>query len=102
MSEDYVETLEKLMIGEEGLLIKLRLGEGLQKSKVQEICQVLTFLRDDWFEKDVIPKRAAELFVDFYAAMESSVGLYSEEKEKEIMDAADQIMDLIRQCVQVQ
>lgn len=51
MEEEGMEFLERSMIGEGGLLIALRLGEGLQKEKVKDICQVLTQLHDDWFEK---------------------------------------------------
>ncbi|WP_261363806.1 hypothetical protein [Neobacillus rhizophilus] len=41
------------------------------------------------------------MFVDFYAAAYSSLGLYNEEVQIKIEDAVDKIMDTIRKCVDV-
>ncbi|MBW5470330.1 hypothetical protein GPJ61_21115 [Brevibacillus formosus] len=98
MSEK-LEVLEELLLGEEGLLISLRLGDGLNQKRVDEVCNILAELEVDWSGKDFIPKKAADLFVDLYPAMESSCGLYDENEGQEIMDAADKIMDRIRGCI---
>lgn len=100
MESDQIDLLEKLFIADNGLLTLLSMGHGLQKEKVKEICDVLTILHDQWRNKEVIPKKAAELFADFYFNVESSLRLYDEEKQIEIMDAAYQIRDRILQCVQ--
>jgi hypothetical protein len=96
---DKLELLKELLLGEGGLLISLRLGDGLNKEKVQKICDVLTELASDWQSKDLIPKKAANLFVDIYPVMESACDLYDENEVLEIMDAADKIVDRIRDCI---
>ncbi len=94
-----VMTLEKLLLSEDGILVLLRLGDGLNIDKVDSICKLLKELSIDWEQCDFIPRKAVDLFVDFYPAMESVCSLYSEEEQTIIMDAADKIMDLIRECI---
>lgn len=96
---DKLELLDELLLGEDGLLISLRLGDGLNKEKVDKVCDVLNKLAGDWADENSIPKKAVDLFVDFYPAMESSCGLYNEHEALEIMNAADRIMDRIRDCI---
>jgi len=101
MANDKLAYLEELLLNDEGLLISLRLGNGLNMEKIDLICGILKELSDEWKKDDVIPKKAANLFVDFYQAIESSCGLYNDEKQIQIMNAADKIMDLIRECVEI-
>ncbi|MFC4801859.1 hypothetical protein ACFPA1_21235 [Neobacillus sp. GCM10023253] len=96
-----VDRLEELLLGDDGLLISLRLGYGLQSEKVVQIIEVLHYLSEEWSESDYIPKKAASMFADFYAAAYSSLGLYNEEVQIKIKDAVDKIMDAIRKCVNV-
>jgi len=96
---DNIEKLEELFLGDDGLLISLRLGNGLNMKKVDEIIKILKVLSKEWANQNYIPKRAAEIFIDFYPAMESVCGLYSDDESTNIMDVADKILDLIRDCV---
>ncbi|AEV68911.1 hypothetical protein [Acetivibrio clariflavus] len=97
--ENKLMVLEELLLSDNGLLVSLRLGDGLKQDKVEMICKLLEELAKDWASIDCIPKKAVDLFIDFYPAMESSCGLYNEEEQVLIMDVADKIMDLIRECV---
>jgi hypothetical protein len=99
MKIDNIKKLEELLLGDAGLLIALRLGNGLNIRKADEIIKILETLSNEWADKDYIPKKAAELFIDFYPAMESACGLYSDNESINIMDVADKIVDLIRDCV---
>lgn len=99
MKNSKLEKLEELLLSEDGLLVSLRLGNGLDQEKVENICCVLNELQVEWEDCDYIPKKAADIFIDFYPAMESSCGLYSEDESDKIIDSADKIMDLIRDCV---
>jgi hypothetical protein len=94
-----VDTLENLILGDDGLLISLRLGYGLKSEKVSEIIDVLDHLSEEWAESEYIPKKAAGMFADFYLAAYGSLGLYNEEEGLKIEDAVDKIMDSIRKCV---
>lgn len=99
--DNKLELLEELLLGDNGLLISLRLAGGLNNDKVDKVCEVLDKLASDWEDQDTIPKKAADLFIDFYPAMESVCGLYEEDEVVEIMNAADKIMDRIRDCIVV-
>ena len=91
--------LEELLLSEDGLLIQLRLGNGLDEEKVERICCVLEELKVEWRDSDCIPRKAVDIFVDFYPAIESTCDLYSEEVSLKIMDIADKVMDKIRECI---
>ncbi|OCA90486.1 hypothetical protein A8F94_00940 [Bacillus sp. FJAT-27225] len=93
-----IETLEELLLGNTGLLISLRMGDGVQQVKVSQIIEVIDHLSEEWAESESIPKKAANLFVDLYAAAYSTLGLYSEEEMIRIEDAVDKIMDSVRKC----
>jgi len=94
-----IDLLEDLLLGEDGLLVSLRQGDGLDTEKVDKICNLLECMENKWKDSRLIPKKAAELFVDLCPVMESSCGLYDENEVLEIMDAADRIMVRIRGCL---
>lgn len=94
-----MEFLEQLLIGEDGMLLSLRMGEGLQEKKVQQIIDVLVKLSKEWSGSDCIPKKALDLFIDIFPVMQSSCDWYSEEETIKIMNAADRIIDSIRDCI---
>ncbi len=93
-----LEKLEILLLSENGLIIKLRMGEGLDSNLVDEICETLSILKDEWKNSLFIPKKAVDMFVDFYPAMESCIGLYDQFESDKIMLVTDRIMDSIREC----
>lgn len=99
MLDKHIEVLENKLFDDNGLLIKLRLGKGLDESKVKEICDSLSELIDELKNVDYIPKRLALIFVDLYSAVESTCSLYNEEEINKIMDFADIIMNLVRECL---
>ncbi|MFT8352783.1 hypothetical protein [Clostridium saccharoperbutylacetonicum] len=94
-----LDIFEQLLLADDGLLTSLRLGYGLKKDKVESVCDILEKLSEEWRGENSIPKKAVDLFIDFYPTIESACGLYSENEAINIMDAADKIMDLIRECV---
>lgn len=96
---DNLELLEELLIGNDGLLISLRMAEGLNKEKAEQIYKVLADLAVDWKDQNYIPKKAVDLFIDIYPVMLNQSDYYSEEKAIEILDCMDKIIDLIRRCI---
>ncbi|WP_066308949.1 hypothetical protein [Bacillus sp. FJAT-29814] len=94
-----LDLLEELLLGDDGLLIKIRSADGLDKEKAEQIYKVLTDLALEWKDRDSIPKKAADLFIDIYPAMLNQSDYYSEEKAIEIMDCCDKMLDLIRRCI---
>ncbi|WP_244209307.1 hypothetical protein [Paenibacillus ferrarius] len=96
---ELLENLEEVLIGDEGVLISLRMGDGLNKGKVEEACTILDKLAIMWSETDSIPKKAVDLFINIYPVLMTSQEHYSEHEAREIMDAADQLMIKVINCV---
>lgn len=94
-----IEELKELFLSDDGLLVSLRLGDGLDKKKSDRICCILKDLKEEWKYSDCIPKMAVDIFIDFYPAIESSYKLYNDEEVNEIIESADIIMELIRDCI---
>ncbi|MDQ0891405.1 hypothetical protein QFZ81_006493 [Paenibacillus sp. V4I9] len=64
MEKDLVKYLGDLLLHQDdGLLIKLRMGDGLDKSKVDEISTVLSQLAIEWENDDKISKEAVDYFL---------------------------------------
>lgn len=94
-----MEILEELLIGEDGILLSLRMGDGLQEEKVKQVIDIIAKLSEEWFGSDCIPKKAVDLFIDIYPVMQSTCDWYSETEATKIMDSADRIIDSIRDCI---
>lgn len=96
--KDILDKFENLL-GESGFEMKLRLAKGIDEEMVPEIYKTLELIVAECKKSDYIPKKAASLFVDFYPSMENISSFYSPEESIKIMNIADKIMDLIRECV---
>ena len=70
----------------------------LDQDCISRIKVNLKSLANKWKNADCIPKRACDIFVDFYPAMESVASQYSEKDAQKIIELADDIMMLIREC----
>lgn len=96
---DRVDMLEKLLLDDDGLLISLRMADGLNKDKAEQVYKVLIELAEEWKGQDAIPKKAVDLFIDIYPVMLGQSDYYGEKEAIEIMDCCLKIMDLIRECI---
>ena len=67
--------------------------------KIEEIEIVLKALAKEWQSKGYVPKKVVNIFVDCYSAMESVSSRYSGDEAEKIIEVADRIMDLIRDCI---
>jgi hypothetical protein len=94
-----IESLEEILLGDDGVLTSIRIGDGLKKDKVLEACKILDSLAIEWSGVDCIPKRAVDLFVHIYPVLESSCEYYSGDEARDIRDVADQLMDKVRNCI---
>ncbi|MBA2937104.1 hypothetical protein HZF08_02160 [Paenibacillus sp. CGMCC 1.16610] len=100
MKNDLVKYLGDLLLNQDdGLLSKLRIGEGLDKSKVDEICSILTQLAIEWENDDKISKEAVDYFIHIDPVMNATLSRYSEKQQAEIIIALDTIMDKVRNCL---
>jgi hypothetical protein len=100
MEKDLVKYLRDLLLHQDdGLLIKLRMGDGLDKSKVDEICTVLSQLAIEWEKDDKVSKEAVDYFIHIDPVMNATLNRYSEKEQAEILIALDTIMDKVRHCL---
>ncbi|MGG1516940.1 hypothetical protein ABE504_16145 [Paenibacillus oryzisoli] len=100
MEKDLVKNLGDLLLHEDdGLLIKLRMGDGLDRSRVDEICAVLGQLAIEWKNDDKISREAVDYFIHIDPVMNATLSLYSEKQQEEILYALDTIMNSVRHCL---
>lgn len=95
------DLLTRLENSYEAFSVPLRMGDGFDAKLFSELSEVLGSCRVSWEGRESVPKRAASIFVDAYSSMVSSSYLYSDEKREEIEMKADELADLIRECVEV-
>lgn len=86
----------------DGLLIDLRFGKGINHNKANEILEVLLDIKNNYKNSDVISKELCNLFIDFYPFIDGSLSLYSIEEVHEILEISDKILDAMRACVEVE
>lgn len=91
--------LEDLFLAAEQLGVALRSGEGLDRQALQRLYVSLEACAREWAGRDVVPKGAANLFIDLACGIEASSYLYKEAEAEEIRGAADVIADLVRSCL---
>lgn len=94
------DLLTNLETAYEAFSVPLRMGDGFSDELFSELGSVLEKCSKCWEGRDNIPKRAASIFVDAYSSMVSASYLYDEEKRQEIDMKADELADLIRECVE--
>jgi hypothetical protein len=99
MSDLNDELLERLTSTAMEFLVPLRMGEGLDEHRYQQLVGVLRLASQRWRGDPFIPKRAAGVFVDLFDAVWSSSFLYPEPQSSQIRMRADRLAELVRECV---
>ncbi len=80
----------------------LRDGSGVDDARYSGLCDALRVCAREWANGDVVPKLAANIFIDLFSATESCASLYDDNTGAKIREVADVIADLARQCVMVE
>lgn len=93
---DVVSQLEALAIE---IADKLRGIEGLDLELGERLMIALQRACEHWANSDVVPKRAAALFVDLPSSIEACSYLYDEQSAAGIREFADRVADAIRTCL---
>lgn len=96
---DKIET--ELQFAAEELLTSLRQGHGLNAKSAERLKNALRIAAQAWAETDVIPKSAANLFVDLSSGIEACGYAYGGVEQNTVKDLADEVADLVRACVSV-
>ncbi len=95
------ESVRSLLSAAEAFLVPLRLGEGLQEQRLNDLCGVLRACAHEWACAAAIPKAAANVLVDLFPAIEacSYLASYDGDEAQRIRNAAQTIGDLVHACV---
>jgi hypothetical protein len=88
----------ELLAAAEQLLTPLRRGDGIDEVVGERLKAALRAAAAAWEGSSVIPKAAANLFVDLASGIDACSESYGMERDH-IRNFADEIADLVRQCV---
>ena len=83
------------------LLADLRLARGIDESTAQALVDALRQARETWRSSAVVPKRAANLFMDLENGIEACSHSYEGDVGKRIAAVASEVGDLVRELLSV-
>lgn len=75
--------------------------EGIDEVAYDRLCGALRRCADAWRGRDAVPKRAANVLVDLYPAVEAGSHMYGDDYLPTLQMAAEEIGHLVRSCVAV-
>ena len=93
----HTNTVDILLEKSRDFLVPLRMGKGFSEENFDAFCLAIKEFGREWGGKEVIPKSAANLFIDAYTAMVGCSHLYPSQIAY-IEQRADFMNDLIRNC----
>ncbi len=91
--------IRTLLWGKRGYLSRLQNGEGVVVHKIEKILDLLDEYEDKFLDSDMVEKEFLNIFIDFMTVSYGSKKLYDEDKQIEIEDLADDIMNKIYSIV---
>ena len=80
--------------GDNSFAVKLRMKEGLDEKRFNQLKEALHFLIDCYSNEDIVPKRLALCMVDIYAAFSFREGFYGNDDTIKIENAGIELQDL--------
>lgn len=92
-------TIDVLFRAAEEFLVSLRIGDGFDEKKFEQLSNVLSRCKEEWSNSEYVPKLAVEILVDLFPLTEGCSYLYKEPQAQRIRDAALQLNDLIKDAV---
>ncbi len=90
MTELIYKDIEELLNGEEGILIDLRFGDGLNKEKVEKLFHKIELLGNNKF----VPKSFFDLVIDSIIVITSS--LETNDNKAEVLEFLDIFTDKLK------
>lgn len=101
MISDSILRLQQVLFSDDGLMMLLRYGHGLNHDKFKETCEILKVIAAELSETNEVPKILVNIFVTLYPTMESCSYMYNQAEAEKIREAAEIILDLIGECVAI-
>jgi hypothetical protein len=81
------------------LLTSLRRERGVEDADADRLRNALHVAAAAWSTSEVIPKKAANLFVDLASGTEACSDAHAPADPRRIKELADEVADLIRACL---
>ena len=98
--DNRVKVLENLLYGDkDGFEIVLRKGQGIDKNKFAEICNILVEMKNEWDESTCVPKGFMQIFLEFRESCENSLMFYGDDEQIDILQHIDKILDLVNEII---
>ncbi|MFW2513688.1 hypothetical protein ACNI3K_07900 [Demequina sp. SO4-13] len=92
--EHDLATVERLLVSDESIPVRLRLQEGLDEDAYTELTGALERLVDYYADRPDVPKRLAFAFVDLGAAFSYPEGIYPDDELMRIEDAGQELSQM--------
>ena len=96
----HADLIEELAAAAEGLLVSLRLNEGIPDEKLNRLVSALSQAGEQWRGSQDVPKRLAAILLEIYPAVEAASHLYEDEEAESIQQAAAEIFEEAIRCLQ--
>ena len=87
-----------LLAAAEGLLVPLRMGDGLDEAALARLESALDDFASAWRGEAMIPKAAASVLAELCPALETSSYLYPDERGNVVRQQAAMLSDRVAQC----
>lgn len=88
--------VEPLIDAAVAFLTPLRMGEGLDPQRLDELCAAFRRCGAVWAEVDVVPKVAAGAFVDLFAVLDDAAFRSRGDERGRLLDASGKLFDLVQ------
>jgi hypothetical protein len=82
------------LAGANGIPVKLRRKDGLDEEQLDRVRKAAALLARAYEGREEIPRDLALAFLDIRTSMESGLGLYPEQAQDAIQDAAEELVEL--------
>ncbi|MDN4479695.1 hypothetical protein [Demequina muriae] len=89
-----LRTVERLMLSEHSIPIRLRMREGLDEDAYSDLTAALERLIDHYANHSDVPKRLALAFVDVGAAFDYPEGAYPDSELERIEDVGQELSQM--------
>ncbi|WP_239617283.1 hypothetical protein [Cohnella mopanensis] len=89
--EDALNIIYNYILGEDSILVSLRMGDGLNEQHYSQLIEAMKLLTKEYKDKSEVPKKLALCFVDISNFFYFNEGIYSSEVQDRLENAVHEI-----------
>lgn len=93
-TEEAIDTVTELLLGENSIPVQLRVREGLDQARVDRLVAAIEHLVETYRDQDTVPKVLAHAFVDVSNHFFYPEGTYADDELARIEDAGIRLTSL--------